>query len=319
MISVVIPAYNRAEYLKDAIDGVIGQTYQDFEIIVVDDESKDNTKEVALAYKKKVKYIFQKNKERGAARNNGIAHAKGDYVAFLDSDDFWLPEHLENCLKALEKNKDAAISFSNSYIFDKKGSIVSKIKSEASYGLPLGKIVSNFSSFGCNASSCLVKKQIFEKVGCFNETRALSGSEDWEMWVRIAGVAKFIPTNVYTAMIRFHTGKSSINPDSMARSMKLALDIVYKNVNLLPRIRDLEKKAYSCMFTIAAINYYASGDCSTSRKYLKKAILVHPASVFDNKYIAYTFIRSLVGPKFSFYARKIKWTLHNYYIHNWKI
>ena len=90
--SIIIPAFNRAHLISKAIDSVIAQTFEDWELIIVDDGSTDNTKDLICNYQEKdsrINYIFQKNAERSAARNNGIANAKGEYICFLDSDDYW--------------------------------------------------------------------------------------------------------------------------------------------------------------------------------------------------------------------------------------
>lgn len=311
MISVIIPTYNRVHYLQEAIESVLRQTYKDFEIIIVDDASTDNTKEIVLSYGDRVRYVCQDNKERAAARNNGIIHAKGGYIAFLDSDDIWLPNHLQVCLHTLNSSQDAGLAFSGSCIIDENGKIISKVKLCSFNGFVLNNIVSKFSSGGCNASSCLIKKEIFNRVGYFNEDRALSGSEDWEIWVRIAASTKFISTNLYTVKLRFHKEKSSINADKMAKSMTKALDTIYNNADILPKIKDLKKQAYSSLYTIIAINYYASGNMEAARKYLKSAVINYPTSIFTNKYLSYTLLRSLLGSKLSFYFRRAKWMFNS--------
>jgi glycosyltransferase involved in cell wall biosynthesis len=103
-VSVIIPTYNRAEYVTQAIESVLAQTYTDYEIIVVDDGSTDNTKDVLSPYIDRIRYIYQKNAGASAARNQGIKAAKGDWVAFLDSDDEWLPEKLAVQIRAVERN-----------------------------------------------------------------------------------------------------------------------------------------------------------------------------------------------------------------------
>ncbi|MFH0772371.1 MAG: glycosyltransferase [Candidatus Omnitrophota bacterium] len=309
LVSVIIPTYNRARYLKEAIDSVLRQTFQGFEIIVVDDSSTDDTKDVVSSYGRKVKYILQENRERAAARNRGARDSEGDYVAFLDSDDLWLPNHLEECLKALRNVPDAGVFFSGSYIIDENGAIVSKMGLSPFNGYVLDEIISKYSSGGCNASSCLIKKTAFEKAGYFNEDRVLSGSEDWEMWARISAQEKFISTGVYTAMVRFHKGKSSIDADRMAKSMTMALDLLYKNPLISPRIERLRKQAYAGLFTTIGINYYAAGKMNAARGYLKKAVKSCPVSLFTNKYIIYTFLRSLLGHWLSLLLRRVKWTI----------
>ncbi len=111
--SVIIPAYNRALVLPKTIESVNKQTFQSFEIIVVDDGSKDNTKEVISELNNpKINYVFQNNAERSAARNNGVRNAKGKYICFLDSDDFYLETHLQVLHDNIEKNNfDNALYF----------------------------------------------------------------------------------------------------------------------------------------------------------------------------------------------------------------
>jgi len=104
--SIVIPTYNRGLFIKKAIDSVLAQTYQNWELIVVDDGSTDNTKEIIASFDdKRIKYIYQENAERSAARNRGIANATGDWICFLDSDDNYLPEHLQEISKFIIENK----------------------------------------------------------------------------------------------------------------------------------------------------------------------------------------------------------------------
>jgi glycosyltransferase involved in cell wall biosynthesis len=105
-VSVIIPTYNRARFVTNAIDSVLAQTYSDYEIIVVDDGSTDNTREVLQPYMKDIRYIYQNNAGVSAARNAGIHTARGTWVAFLDSDDEWLPNKLDMQMSALGENKN---------------------------------------------------------------------------------------------------------------------------------------------------------------------------------------------------------------------
>jgi len=104
IVSVIIPTYNRSKFVKKAIDSVLAQMYKDYEIIVVDDGSTDNTKEVIEPYMDRIRYIYQENAGASAARNIGIKAAKGDWIAFLDSDDHWLPEKLFVQMAAIKRN-----------------------------------------------------------------------------------------------------------------------------------------------------------------------------------------------------------------------
>jgi len=120
-ISVIIPAYNHARYLAEAIDSVLAQTYAPLEIIVVDDGSTDGTPAVAASYGDRIRYIRQENAGVGAARNNGIAAARGEYLAFLDSDDIWLPEKLEREIALFDADPQLGFVHCGVEKFDESG------------------------------------------------------------------------------------------------------------------------------------------------------------------------------------------------------
>lgn len=124
--SVIIPSYNRASLISKTISSVINQSFSDWECILVDDGSIDNTKEVVdalISQDARIKYVFQDNAERSAARNNGITQAKGDYVCFLDSDDFYLENHLQNLYEEIvAKNFPIGMFFTN-YVLSQNGDL----------------------------------------------------------------------------------------------------------------------------------------------------------------------------------------------------
>ena len=107
LVSVVIPTYNRAWVIKEAVDSVLAQDYKDFELIIVDDGSTDNTSDVLASYGEDVRVLFQENRGVSAARNRGVAEASGHFVAFLDSDDLWLPKKLSIQVEFFSKTPDA--------------------------------------------------------------------------------------------------------------------------------------------------------------------------------------------------------------------
>jgi len=124
-VSVIIPAYNQANFIGKAIESVLRQTYQDFEIIVIDDGSTDNTEEITRGFKdKRVKYIKKYKKNRGisVARNIGIKTARGKYIALLDSDDEWLPEKLDKQINILQsESPEVGVVYSNLCYIDENG------------------------------------------------------------------------------------------------------------------------------------------------------------------------------------------------------
>ena len=180
MISVIIPTYNRGNLIKRAINSILNQTYQNIEIIVVDDCSNDNTEEVVKGINSsKIKYIkHEKNYGACRARNTGIENASGDYIAFLDSDDEWLSDKLEKQLKFMN-DKDADIVICNFY-YDKHGKKTLKIDKDHSEVIRKEEILaSNWVTTG----SILVKKEVIMDINGFDES--LARYQDWDLILRI--------------------------------------------------------------------------------------------------------------------------------------
>ena len=120
-ISVVIATYNRASLLPETLDAVLAQRFRDFELIVVDDGSTDETQQVLKPYGDRVRYFYQENSGPSAARNLGVRHARGEWIAIQDSDDLFAPDHLESLFAFAEKNPDCGMVFANgAYLGDRK-------------------------------------------------------------------------------------------------------------------------------------------------------------------------------------------------------
>ena len=120
-VSVVIPTYNRGKYIAATINTVLNQTYKDFEIIVIDDGSTDDTQRELEQFGGKIKIITQPNSERAVSRNNGVKNSTGAYIAFLDSDDLWSPDKLEKQVEVLDNLKDIVLVYGQSYRINNKG------------------------------------------------------------------------------------------------------------------------------------------------------------------------------------------------------
>lgn len=304
LVSAIIPTYNRAGYLKEAIESVLRQSYPEIELIVVDDGSTDGTREILRA--QRIKYFYQQNLERGAARNQGILSSRGEYVAFLDSDDLWLPNHIEICVSALERESGYGVAFSNAWLIDSDGKTIGKNPKATWKGNLLEKMVRNYSSGGCNSSSCLIRKWVFDPQNMFNIDSRLSGSEDWEMWVRLSHRAHFLSTDDYTVKLRVHPEQSSQRVEKMEKSMTLALDLVFQNRELFPKIERWKRQGYGSLYAVIATNYYGTGDFGRARHFLKRAILEYPLSLWTNKRISNTFLKMLLGKKMITFLRSLR-------------
>lgn len=186
-VSVVIPTYNRASLVTRAIHSVLNQTVAPREIIVVDDGSKDNTAEVIRAFGPPVRYVSQVNSGVAAARNTGVRHAQGDWVAFLDSDDDWLPHKLERQLELLDANPDVVWSCCNfEYLIGDrvKSSGLSPVMAQK---LGRGGVIHFFDGLQNNLAigTCgfLVRSKVLAEVGEFDPS--LAAGEDRDIWFRI--------------------------------------------------------------------------------------------------------------------------------------
>ena len=183
-ISVIIPTFNRKHTLQRAIDSVLAQTFKPFEIIIVDDGSKDGTKEWLLLNYPSVQYIHQPNNGVSSARNKGIQISQGSWIALLDSDDEWMPEKLEYQSRFLEMNRDSSFCHTNE-IWIRNGVRVNQMKKHKKYGGDIFKHCLDICRI--SPSSSIIKKNVFEEVGAFDES--LTVCEDYDLWLRVT--AKF--------------------------------------------------------------------------------------------------------------------------------
>jgi len=210
-VSIIVPTYNRAQYLVEAIQSVLEQTFHDYEIIVVDDGSTDDTK-AALQKKnifKNIIYIYQNNCGlKSAVRNIGIQAAKGKYIAFLDSDDKWLPLKLEKQVDILEKDPNCALVCSNAYIL--KDDVPTQelyVQSETMVsGNVFQKLLHN--NFIIN-SSVVVRKNILQKLGGLDEDRIIKSSEDYDLWLRVGRLYAITSISEPLTFYRIHEGNIS--------------------------------------------------------------------------------------------------------------
>ena len=179
-ISVVIPSFNRKNTLSRSIDSVLKQTYKPSEIILVDDGSTDGTRGFILSSYPNIKYFFQPKKGVSSARNKGILESSSEWIAFLDSDDEWMPQKLEKQKNQLEKHPGTFISHTNE-IWIRNGVRVNQMKKHQKYG---GYIFDKCLDIcRMSPSSVLIHKRVISDIGVFDET--LQVCEDYDLWLRI--------------------------------------------------------------------------------------------------------------------------------------
>jgi len=287
LVSVVIPTYNRERYIAEAIDSVLAQTYTNVQIIVIDDGSTDNTRQVVEKYAADVQYVWQQNSERGASRNRGLALAKGDFISFLDSDDVWLPGKLESEVSYLIEHPKVGLVCSDVVVVDANGVEIKGLRIKKYSGNVTKHLLDG--NFVLMASH-LARTELIRRAGGFREERELSGSEDWELWVRLSTITDFGYMNSPNGLMRTHSGNTMTNPAAMARSMDYAIQIMSQSDYLDANMKAYLRKARSIVSLINAINYCSAGNRRKSAEALWQSLIANPAIVGDLRF-GYTLLR----------------------------
>lgn len=252
--SIIIPTYNRAAFLPKAIESVLAQTYTDRELIIVDDGSTDNTKEVVAKYNdERIKYVYQDNAERSAARNNGIAHANGEYVCFMDSDNYMKPDRLEKLSAFIARENRIACYYTGIEYFNERAGC-GNIKEGHSYPFPMDVdlLIKDIIATPqlCCATEILRRHQ-------FN--MALSIGEDMELLFRITAEYPliYIPNQATVVEIE-HEGRSvSFANKSKASEKELkTLKLMFEKPHPASKISTKQKrKRLSVSYFNASRNY----------------------------------------------------------------
>ena len=274
LISVVITTYNRENLVVRALKSVLIQTFKDFEILVVDDGSTDNTHQAIQEIQKEDKrviYIYQENKGWPSALNTGIFNAKSRYIAFLDSDDEWLPEKLEKQVAFLENNKsfDGVTCYGNIIVDDREKIKLGILKQSDHYGNQLKNFING--DFPSIPSSLLLKKEIFEKVGYYDEFLKLS--TDADMMIRIfktgfkIGVIKEVFFNYYI----HQQNLTGITAEAKIKSINQRINETVYILNKYKEVYDKYSKAKSLMLRYLSTFYKLINDEQKSFYYTKEA------------------------------------------------
>lgn len=214
-VSVILPAYNGEKFITAAIDSVLGQTYKDYEVIVVNDGSNDRTAEILSGYGGKIKVITQENGGIAKARNVAIDCSEGEYLAFLDQDDTWMPEKLECQVPLLEQDKDLGLVYTDAYIMCDNGAELLSFDLRKPYrGMAVEQLfLNNFIA----TSSVIVKRKYFERVGPF--IQSLSPCLDYDRWLSIAALYKI--DYVSKPLIRFRDHVSTFRKNEIITTKKI--------------------------------------------------------------------------------------------------
>jgi glycosyltransferase involved in cell wall biosynthesis len=302
-VSVIIPTYNSAQFLDEALQSVFDQTFKDFEVIVVDDGSTDQTKQVLDKYGDRIRYIFQENGGPAKARNRGIKASSGKYVAFLDADDIWLPLKLKKQVNTFRHRPELAMVFTEHCLFNERG--VYKTSLGKKKKLLKGDIARNiFLHSGVATSTVMVRKDVFSEIGLFEE--ALYIAEDDNMWIRIAA-------NFKVELIDESLLKHRSHPQSIMTDKRKLFECVKKNINYLDcrygKVKERIEKAIPLKLSQVEFDqgyyYFERGDIANARKAFAKAIRYHMFSWKNYLYFLSCFLPKKVIQTVKWLKRRI--------------
>jgi glycosyltransferase involved in cell wall biosynthesis len=281
--SIVIPTYNRAHLIRQTIESVLAQEDTDFEVIVVDDGSRDNTEEVVRGLKdERVAYYRKENAERGAARNYGAALARGHYVSFFDSDDLLYPNHLSAARRLIEAEHEPEIFHLGFEMKDARGRLlyrVDSLKGELNEQLLSGNLLS------CNG---VFLRRDVALAFPFNEDRKLSASEDWELWLRLASRYPIHYSNEVTSVIVNHEERSVLSVDEAAllHRKDLTLKYLFEDQVFVEKYGRRRKLIENEFLSYMALHLALAREPRRACKYLKDSVLLLPSSVFRRRFLA---------------------------------
>ena len=288
MVSVIIPTYNRAALLKETLESVFVQTYTDYEVIVIDDGSTDNTEKMVsalLPVHTQLRYLKQANTGVSAARNHGIFEARGEWIAFLDSDDLWLPDKLKKQMAFLVKHPTAGAVCHRAYRYqdgqikkDEKGEMLQVPWSAGGTASERTTSVLPFELFASEewvvTSSVLVRKTVLYKAGLFE--CCLRIDEDYVLWTKIAKYTEFWFLNDVLSCYRHHEANITNDADMLD-----FYNVLSKRLQMIlwsgePHIAKLYKKRIGKYFRGRASVCRAEQNYKQASRYYWRAIEYTP-------------------------------------------
>jgi hypothetical protein len=270
-VSVIIPTYNRAGFIGEAIDSALNQTRVPDEIIVVDDGSTDDTPRVLSAYQAPVRVIRQENRGRSAARNAGLAAARSDAVIFLDSDDTLLPTNIERLAKVLEENPLVGVAYSDSYIVDENLDVIGLHSQVMPGPRPSGMILGALACRCFLTVTALIRRTALAGIE-FEEGMAIA--EDYDVWRRVAAKAQFFYVDEPLMRYRFHDQMTTAQ--NLMKVCDAELDMQLK-IMQMREFQELPGRVQARAFCTHGGKNAMLGRTKVARHFFGRAIRVAPA------------------------------------------
>jgi glycosyltransferase involved in cell wall biosynthesis len=270
LVSVIIPNYNYAQYVREAVNSALEQTYPNIEVIVLDDGSTDDSRTVIESYGDKIKAIFQKNQGVSAARNNGAAQASGQYLAFLDSDDVWRPEKLMRQIERFAADPNLGLIHVGTIEFDETGVLREELE-----GME-GDVARELLLFERpvilgGGSGIVIPRHVFDDVGGFDGK--LSTSADWDLFYRISRGHKVGFVSEILLRYRVHGSNMHGNIQRMEREMLIGYRKAFENGAAADK-----RTCYGNLHKTLAGSYFYAGQYGDFVRHMVKSIWNRPSN-----------------------------------------
>jgi glycosyltransferase involved in cell wall biosynthesis len=298
LISIVIPSYNQAKYIAYNLDSILAQTYSNFEVIFIDDGSKDNTAEILKNYTEKdsrIKYFYQNNSERAVARSHGISKANGKYICLVDSDDTWLPHKLETQLAVMENDPEIILCYAPVNRIDPENKpLKNAARQQEGYSGLIYKhlLMRNF----IPSVTPMIRASMLKNIG--EQVTDFIPYEDWDFWLRLSRCGKFHHIKEALGNYRLHPQQSVKNVKA-PRIEEVTIKILDANTqeSLLEHadflnFLDLDdenfkasvQEAYSLAYLRIAYWYLVAGDSKTAQEKLKVSLSKNTLRLIDPRF-----------------------------------
>ncbi len=269
-VSIIMPTYNRCRFITKAIESVIEQTYSNWELIIVDDGSTDQTSEVVGKYVQndsRIRYIKQKNAGCAAARNRALAEATGAYIAFIDDDDVYEPNKLQIQVEYLNENPKIGFVYSDSELIDVRGNHLKNVPE-----IPQRSFLELITGFAVPPIAIMVKKECFDRVGLF--CTELRNTDDYDMWLRIAKEFQFAYLPAKVALYVWHDGNLTLNQ----RKTTANLTFIYKRL-MKQRLSEDERR--QVIRSVLQFTYWYADEKRAKKEYEEAFFYYRMAFKFD--------------------------------------
>ncbi|WP_315786852.1 glycosyltransferase family 2 protein [Fischerella sp. JS2] len=280
-VSVIIPAYNAMTYLPETLESVLRQTFTDFEVLIVNDGSSDPILEWACGIvDPRVKLISQENQGVSTARNTGITHAQGEYIAFVDADDLWESTKLAKQIRCLEENPAIGLVHTWIVLIDEQGKSSGRVISSNAKGNVWKQVVEHNL---IQTSTVLVRRCCLETVGVFDQN--LRSAEDWELWVRIASRYLLAVVKEPLVFYRLHSCNTTKNWRLIEQGLSPVIEKVFQSIP--PEAQYLKHRCYGRGNLHLAWKALQSDDkdCKWARHFRTLAVKYYPQLRYSRQYI----------------------------------